>query len=115
MTTRRSFLKSLALAAGGATIASKAVSAILTRPEHKSELQRVPDTQNGHSVNYSEELRAIWGDGKVDKWYLREVYPPRYEIGADGNWHRAKIYVRNPNPAWVNAPYRVDFLTSSPK
>lgn len=115
MTSRRSFLKVLALAAGGATVASRAVSAILTLPDRKNSLQRIPDTQNGHPVNYSEELRVIWGDGKVDKWYLREVYPPIYEIGADGNWHRAKIYVRNPNPAWVNAPYRVDFLTARKK
>lgn len=66
MTSRRSFLKAMALAAGGATIASKAVSDILTRPEHKNEPRSVPDTQNGHPDKHS------WTEGDVVHTYCKE-------------------------------------------
>lgn len=85
MTSRRSFLKALALAAGGATIASEAVSAILTLPARKNEPQRAPDTQNGH--------RPAYLDADYEQWYL--IHPDAVEyhdmMTAHFDEHRRRI------------------------
>ena len=94
MTSRRSFLKLLGLSLGGATIASKAVSAILTLPEKKNELQRVPDTQNGHpdawiDADY-EHIYRIHPDMARYNWL--EPYPLRLEYQGDGYLKMIETY-----------------------
>lgn len=86
MTSRRSFLKALALAAGGATIASKAVSAILTLSEHKNELAGVGEAQNGASgrkigvVTSADGTRWLGYDRPL---WADATYEPSFQLHPD--------------------------------
>lgn len=99
MTSRRSFLKLLLGSLGCVTIASKAVSAILTPKGKQNELQGIVGTQDeayGVRLKSDGESLPVWSetyfiDSDGQRWHV-DQFPLRFKIQCDGTWKIIETY-----------------------